>query len=216
MKEALSKILLIASFILLIGILISGDFRLSLGLLVNSVLHPLLYLKFYQTIFILSIVTGVFSNLVQKFVVDYKKLKHLQEKITSYHKEYLDALKKNNKAKIEKLEKMKPEIKKMQAELMNEQMKPMGFTLVFSLPIFTWLWECAYISYEKAFGGIDHSTFPESFVLAIKPELFFVNVPFSGLIHIIDAFIFPWWLWWYIICSIASGQVLKRLLKVGT
>lgn len=220
MKDLISKSALIVSFIMLIGMLVNRDFRLGLGLMVDYLLHPLSYLKFYQTIFILSIVTGIYTNLIQKYTVDYRKIKLLQEKIFSYQKEYVDAMKKNYKAKIEKLEKMKPEIKQMQAELMNEQMRPMGLTLLVSLPIFTWIWEKAYLSYELTFGQNSFQlleSLPESFVSTVKNNLnsFFVKVPLGGEIHVVDAFIFPWWLWWYLICSIASGQIIKRVFKVG-
>ncbi len=219
MKDLASRAALIAGFILLLGIIFSRDFRLGLGLAVDPLLSPLAHFKFHVTIFILSIITGMYSNAIQKATVDFRRMKEIQQKVTEFQKEYMDAMKKNNKAKLERLEKMQPEIRQLQNELFSMQMKPMGYTFLVTIPIFSWLWEKAIVSYELAFGSSSYGNvtqhLPESFVSGIDPNLFYVVVPFAGKIHVASTFFFPWWLFWYLICSVAIGQVIRRALGVG-
>lgn len=219
MKSAISKVALTLGFLLMIGIIVSRDFRLMLGLAIDPVMTPFAPLKFHITIFILAILTGIYSNLIQKYTVDFQKLKNFQKIQTEFQKEYIDAMKKNNKPKLEQLEKRKREIQVMQAEVLNMQMKSMGYTLIVTIPIFSWLWEKVAVSYELLYGGDLYGnitqTLPEAFVSTINPELFKIVVPFSGVVHVAETFIFPWWLFWYLVCSIALGQIIKNVMKVG-
>ncbi|MET1124727.1 MAG: EMC3/TMCO1 family protein [Archaeoglobaceae archaeon] len=227
MKDALHRASIVAGIILMLGMIFSRDFRLSLGLMADPFLSPLAGIPFYIAVFVLSIITGTYSTLIQKLTVDYRRLRELQEKLSAYQKEYIDAVRKQNKAKLERLESMKHEIQEIQGELMSMQMRPMGYTLLVTLPIFSWLWERAVVSYELIFGTTRYGNIteklPESFVEVVRssPEIFFVKVPFSflggseGVIHVAQTVVLPWWLFWYLVCSIAVGQVIRRVFRVG-
>ncbi len=219
MKGVLSKIAIAIGAILFLGIIISKDFRITLGLLLDPILSPISCYKFHITIFFLSIITATYSNVIQKYTVDYDKLKKIQKIIRDYQKEYMEALKQKNQFKLKQLEKKSEEIKKLQGEMFNMQMKPMFYTGIVTIPIFAWLWEKAVTSYEliygKGFGGNITHELPTSYLSSIDPKLFEIVVPFAGKIHVASAFIFPWWLWWYLLCSITIGHVVKKILKVG-
>ncbi len=220
MKDILSKFAMVLGAVLFIGILFSRDFRLELGVAIDSIMLPFSGYKFHVTIFVMSIITGVYSNLIQKYTVNHKRLKHLQLVMRDYQKEYMEAMKQNNQFKLKQLEQKKPEIQQMQSEMMSMQFKPMFYTFIVSIPIFAWLWEKAVTSYELLSGNTNYGNvtahLPDWYLQTIKPELFMINVPFSGQIHVVTpVLIFPWWLFWYLLCSITVGQVIKKVLKVG-
>lgn len=219
MKDVISKLVMILGALLFIGILFSREFRLELGLFIDSIMLPFLNLKFHIIIFIMSIITGFYSNLIQKYTVDHKKLKHAQSVLREYQKEYMEAMKQNNQFKLKQLEQRKDEIQRLQSEMMSMQFKPMFYTFVVTIPIFAWLWEKAVASYEliydSSYGNVT-AELPAWYIKSITPENFILNVPFSGEIHVITpVLIFPWWLFWYLLCSITVGQVIKKILKVG-
>jgi len=220
MKDVISKLVMVLGAFLFVGILFSREFRLELGLFIDSIMLPFLNLKFHIIIFIMSIITGFYSNLIQKYTVDHKKLKHAQSVLREYQKEYMEAMKQNNQFKLKQLEQRKDEIQKLQSEMMSMQFKPMFYTFVVTIPIFAWLWEKAVASYELIYDSSSYGNvtaeLPAWYIKSITPENFILNVPFSGEMHVITpVLIFPWWLFWYLLCSITVGQVIKKSLKVG-
>jgi uncharacterized membrane protein (DUF106 family) len=140
---------------------------------------------------VLAIITASYSTLIQKFTVDTKKLKEIQKKVMEFQKEYMEATKQDNKFKLKQMEEQKAEIQQMQSEMMGMQFKPMFYTMVVTLPIFMWLYALT------------------------KSENMVITVPFSGQIHIADPVLFfPWWIVWYLLCSIAVGQIIRKLAKM--
>ena len=220
MKDILSKFAMIVGALLMAGIIFSKEFRLALGLLIDPILSPLSGVKFHITIFVLSIITGLYSNIIQKYTIDHKKLREAQKILREFQKEYMEAMKQNNQFKLKQLEKKKPEIQQLQSEVMSMQFKPMLYTFLVTIPIFAWLWEKAVASYElthgaTAYGNITQEL-PATYIKALNPELFNIVAPFMGKIHVTSiVLIFPWWLFWYILCSITVSQVIKKVLKVG-
>uniref|UniRef100_A0A7C3UHS2 DUF106 domain-containing protein n=1 Tax=Geoglobus ahangari TaxID=113653 RepID=A0A7C3UHS2_9EURY len=192
MKGILKNIVRVIGIVFFFGILISEDFRIALGELLSPVLDPLYYqIGFLLTVIVLSIVTGLYSTIIQKLTVDYRRLKEIQKVVMEFNREYAEALKKNNQEKLKRLEMRKNEIQKMQSELFSMQFNPMFYTVVVTIPILMWLYKISHLN----------------------PT---VIVPFAEEIHVGQFYlIFPWWIWWYMFNSIAFGQVMRKVLKVG-
>lgn len=210
MKRFISRILAILGFLIFLGLIISYDFRIALAIMVEKIFFPLSSLKFFEVVLLMSILTGFYSNLIQKYTVDHKRLKELQKKISEYQKEYMEAVKQKNQFKLKQLEKKSDEMKMLQSELMSMQFKPMSYTFIVSIPIWAWLWEKAYLSYQNVNFGTPIEIFD------LDNSLFYVTTPFWGTIHVYEfVTIFPWWLLWYLVCSIMFGQLMKKLMKVG-
>lgn len=210
MKKEVSRILSILGFLLFFGLVLSSEFRLMLALAMEYVFFPFSSLKFYITVFLMALLTGLYSNLIQKYTVDYKRMKEIQKRVSEYQKEYMEAVKQKNQFKLKQLEKRSGEIRMLQSELMSMQFKPMSYTFLVSIPIWAWLWEKAYLSYQHVKFG----TTTEFFKL--NDSLFYITTPFWGTIHVSEIHaIFPWWILWYMLCSIAVSQLIKKLLKVG-
>ncbi|MEM4508184.1 MAG: EMC3/TMCO1 family protein, partial [Archaeoglobaceae archaeon] len=75
MKRFISRLVAILGFLIFFGLIFSYEFRVALALIVERVLFPLSGFKFYVTVLIMAILTGLYSNLIQKYTVNYKRLK---------------------------------------------------------------------------------------------------------------------------------------------
>ncbi|WP_457591280.1 DUF106 domain-containing protein [Geoglobus sp.] len=192
MKDILKNFLRALGITIFIGIFVSHDFRTALGNVLSPVLDPL-YAKVgvLYTVMVLAFITAGYSTLIQKLTVDYKRLKEIQQKVMEFNKEYSEAVKKNNQEKLKRLEKEREEVMRLQSQLMSMQFDPMFYTVVVTIPIFMWMYH----------------------ISTLNPV---VNVPFAGEIHVGQFYlIFPWWIWWYMFNSIAFGQIVRKILKVG-
>jgi len=202
-KKILDKTLFALGLAFTFGVF-SSEFRLQIANAVAVVLDPLLTLPIHIVIFILAAITAAYSSVIQKYTVDTEKMKEIQQIVMAFHKEYAEAVKQNNKYKLKKLEEKKPEIQKLQGEMMGSQMRTMSYTVAVTLPIFYWLWARIYDV---------HTAVSKFYGLKSK---FIVNVPFGGEIHVSDPVLFiPWWIFWYFLCSILLSQVIRKSFKLG-
>jgi len=102
-----------------------------------------------------------------------------------------------NKHKLKKIEKKRAEVMRKQTqfsgEMMRQQMKPMAYIGIITIPIFMWIW----IYVKRYSSGV-------------------VIFPLIGATALSDVFIFsfPFWVLWYMICSIPITQVIRKLLGI--
>ncbi|AEA46972.1 DUF106 domain-containing protein [Archaeoglobus veneficus] len=205
LKQVVDSLLIGLGLLFMFGVF-SADFRYSLANSVAPLLDPLLALPIHVVIFILASITATYSSIIQKYAVDMQKFKEIHEKVLAFQKEYMEAMKQNNQYKLKKLEEKRPEIQKLQGEMMGMQFRSMFYTVVVTLPIFYWLWVRIYdITPEVHYKGY--------YGLESK---FMVTVPFSGTIHVSEPiFILPWWIFWYFMCSVLLSQFIKKVFKLG-
>ncbi|HID43957.1 MAG TPA: DUF106 domain-containing protein [Archaeoglobaceae archaeon] len=191
-KQFIQRFFLSLGIVLLLGIFVSQDFRESLAEAISPIFDPLYQnLHIHAVIFILAVITATYTTIIQRYTIDFSRFKEIQKKVMEFNKEYMDAVKKNNQFKIKQLEPKKAEMQKLQGELMGMQIKPMFYSGIVSIPIFMWLW-------------------------TKTKENSIVHVPFGGEIHISDpVLIVPWWIFWYLLCSIAISQVIKKVFRLG-
>lgn len=195
-KDFIQRFFLALGIVLMLGIFISRDFRNNLAESISPFLDPVYQaVPVHVVIFLLAIITGTYTTLIQRYSIDFSRFKRIQKEIMAYQKEYMDAVKKDNQAKLKQLEPKKQEVQKMQGEMMGMQFKPMLYSGIVTIPIFMWLWT------------------------KTKSEQF-IAVPFSvDPIHIADPFIpflpIPWWIVWYLLCSVVVSQVVKKVFRLG-
>ncbi len=198
MRGVLDKIFMIIGATFFLGIIIP-KFRIGLAEAVSPILDPLLVLPIHVVIFILAIFTALYSTLIQKYTVDFARLKEIQKRIVEFQRKYVKAMKEGNQYLLKQLEKQRREISDLQMELMMTNIRTMFYTVAVTIPIWVWLW---YKIYNVQPSGA-HSAVSK----------FTLVVPFSGLIHVSDpVIIIPWWLFWYFICSILIGQIFRRVV----
>ena len=193
MKTYISRFFLALGIVFMFGIMFSHEFRNELANAISPVLDPLSeILPFHFLVLILASFTALYSSIIQRYTIDFKRLKEIQKKVMEFQKEYMEAMKQKNQYKLKQMEAERTEIQKMQSEMMSMQFKPMFYIGVVTIPIFMWLW------------------------LKVKDNVMEVIVPFMGKIHVADPiWIVPWWLFWYILCSITFTQIIKKVFRIG-
>jgi uncharacterized membrane protein (DUF106 family) len=87
-------------------------------------------------ILIIGAVIAVTSAVVNKKVVNQKRMKEIRAKVTDFQKRLNEAKKKNDKELISRLEKEQEEVMKLTTEMMMSSFKPMMYTFVPILAIF--------------------------------------------------------------------------------
>ncbi len=204
MKRVIQNFFMFLGILFMIGIFFPG-FRIFMAELVAPILDNLLVFQIHILILILASFTALYSTLIQKYTVDFRRLKEIQSRISDFQKRYIKAIKEKNQFLLKRLEKEKVEIQKLQSELMSMNFRSMFYTVVVTIPIWIWLWYRIYDIKEGMQGGLYSGV--SSFV---------ITTPFQGLIHVSDSvlFVIPWWLFWYILCSVTIGQIIKKLIKL--
>ena len=198
MKELIQKLLIVLGGIFFIGVLIP-EFRIVMAKAIDPILRHLLIFPIYIVIMILAFITAIYSSLIQKYTIDFRKMKEMQEKIFEFQRQYFKAIKENNQFLIKQLEKRRDEIRLMQVEIMKMNFTSIFYVMIVTIPIWIWLW---YVIYDVAEFGMNN-----------RVSEFTVTVPFQGYIHVSDfVVIIPWWLFWYLLCSILVGQVIRKII----
>ncbi|MFP3908317.1 MAG: DUF106 domain-containing protein [Halobacteriota archaeon] len=196
-KNIIQRFFLSLGIVILLGILISEDFRNGLADAISPLINPIYYtLPIHAVILTLAIITATYTTMIQRYAIDFYRFKEVQKKVMDFQKEYMDATKKNDQARIKKLEPKKQEVQKLQGEMMGMQFKPMFYSGIVTIPIIMWLW------------------------MKTNDNIITLSVPFhASSIHVSDPILsflpFPWWIFWYILCSIAISQVVKKVFKLG-
>lgn len=170
--------------------------RNTLGTSLNFVLGPLVdtfHIPFYIVIIILSAMTGFYSSIIQKYTIDYKKMKETQNRMKEFQKEYREAMLSKDEKRIKKLEAKRSKMMQDQMEMSQAQFKPMGYIMVITLPIFFWL------------------------IFRLNHFDAMIHMPFFGLVHLTDLILgpAPAWIIWYMLCSITLSQVIRKALDIG-
>lgn len=170
--------------------------RSTVGGSLNVILGPLAdALPFYIVIIILSVLTALYSSVIQKYTIDYERMQEVQERMKVFQKEFREAQLSGDEKRIKKLESKRDKVMKEQMEMSQNQFKPMAYILILSVPIFFWL------AYRL-------NNFPDSIG---------ITMPFFGYHSLSDMILgpIPAWILWYMICSLTLSQVVRKSLNIG-
>ena len=117
----------------------------------------------------------------------------IQEKMKRFQAEYKEAQNAGNKQKLAKLEEERAKMMSEQGAIMKQQIKPMMYITVVTLPIFYWI----YLQVDAN---------PSTILLPVLGE--------RSLVQGVMGF-FQYWIVWYILCSLMMSQVIRKVLDVG-
>ncbi len=198
-KKVADNMIMVFAFIVMFA---SLAYRNEVGNALDVVLGPFADFigDFLIIILILSVVTGIYTSVVQKYTMNWElmaKSKEYQKQIRDLQKEYMEAKKENNQHKMKKIEKKRTEVMRKQTqfsgEMFKQQMKPMAYIMIITIPIFMWIW-----------------MYVES-----HPDMV-VTFPLFGVTELSAAFVFslPFWVLWYMMCSIPITQVVRKALGI--
>ncbi len=204
MKDLIQKFFMILGALVFVGILFPS-FRIALAEAIAPILDPLLVLPIHVVIFVLAVFTGVYSTLIQKYTIDYARMKEIQKKVMDFQKKYMQAMRENNQFLLKQLEKQKNEMSALQMEMMSMNFKSTFYTFIVTIPIWMWLWYVIYNVPQTGYHGFYNGV-----------SSFMVTVPFQGKIHVSDRVLLfiPWWLFWYFLCSILATLSLRRIVRL--
>ncbi len=179
----------------MVGILVFPNLREVIGKVMGSFLNPLLYfLPLHMIIFILAAITGLYASLIQKYTMDWELIKRVQEKMKAIQKEFRQAQLANNLQKIKKLEAQRAELLSEQMEMSKQQLKPMLYISIISIPLFFWV----YLAINQ------HPDASMVFPFWGEQKL---SAPLFGP--------FQYWLFWYFLCSYLVSQITRKALNIG-
>ena len=202
-KKLVETLVMVIGFSLMV-LIMKEEIRVGIAKALNPVLGPIAAFvgpdNFLITIIIMAVITGIYTSVIQKYTMNWElmaKSKEYQKQIRGLQKELMEAKKEDNKHKIKKLEKKRAEVMRKQTqfsgEMFRQQMKPMAYIGIITIPIFMWIWE--YVGMYS--GGA-------------------VIFPLIGAKELSDSFIFsfPYWVLWYMICSIPITQLIRKAIGI--
>jgi len=147
-------------------------------------------------IYFVSLVIAALTTAVTARVIDQEEMKHNKEML----KEFQERLRKaREKGDEKRMKKISEEMMEVQAEVMKNSFKPMLYTLIPIIVVFSWLRQYAPL---------------QNF---ISDKGYLVLLPFS-----MPRLPFGWhpggphlgWLGWYIVCSFMTSALARKIFKV--
>jgi uncharacterized membrane protein (DUF106 family) len=192
--ESLDNLALGVGFALMFGIMISGEFRHIIGVVMDMLLGWLPeVLPFHIVLFVLAAITGLYASMIQKYTMDWEFLRSQQEVMKKYQKEFRAAQLSGDKARQQQLQKEQRAMMGDQGKMMKMQFKPMAYIGIVSIPLFMWAY------------------------MYIGENELLLTFPFWGTHSLSDTLIGPifFWFYWYFVCSLPISQIIRKGLDIG-
>jgi uncharacterized membrane protein (DUF106 family) len=196
--DTIEKIILIIGFGIFIGsIFLPPAFRDTMSATVNVIVSPInSTMPFWIAVLIIAAIVTVFSTIIQKYTMDWELSRRVMQKNQAIQKEYKEAQLSGDKKRLKKLEEERMSMMEDQATMSKQQLKPMGFIVFVSIPLFWWAYW--YLS-QPAQAGMT------------------MIFPLLGTVKLTDGFLlFPYWVWWSLLCSLAISSVVRKALNTGS
>lgn len=177
-----------------------GPARSAIGGTMDILIGPINdVLPFYAVILILALVTGLYSSLLQANLMDTSKMSEYQGKMKAIQEKRERAKERGDDEAMERIQQEQMEAMGEQMGMLKEQFRPMVWIMLFTIPVFLWMYWMLIDGDPATLGTI---TFP----LAGEVESWR-----SGIVGPIEA-----WIVWYFVCSMAFTQVIRKSLNVST
>jgi uncharacterized membrane protein (DUF106 family) len=195
LKKYSGYIALVLAMLLIISYSIPS-IHTAVGQGIDTAFGPLvdtLEIPFFILIIILSTITALYSSLIQKYTIDYEKMQDTQERMKEFQKEYREAQLSQDEKRVKKLDVKRDRMMKEQLQLSQQQFKPMAYILLLTVPIFFWL------------------------LFRLASDTSTIVMPFFGASTLAAGILgpVPAWMLWYMFCSLAISQVIRKSLNIG-
>ena len=189
-----SRFIMMFMIMMTLFIILDPNMRSALGGAMTVLMNPLIGFNGafpLLTLLFAGMITSTISILGRHFFVDWVEMARSQRIMSAFNKERREAMMSRNMAKLERLNKMSPEIMQQATKQSMNQLKPMAFTMIIIIVIFSWLY--SFIS-----------------TYAVDPKF---SVPWDLNSNLTAVTLLPHWVMVYALISIPFGQVITRLLK---
>jgi len=194
--EWIDTFILSLGFGLMLGLFLFGEnFRRSIAEFMSPIFDPIAEnLPPHIMILLLGLITGLYSSIIQKYLMDWDLIKESQWKIQEFQRILKEAQETENKFLLKRLEEIQPEITELQAKTSRMQLRSMAYVVIITIPLFIWAW----------------------FYIANHPHQS-ITVPLAGSITLTHPVIGPiqFWIVWYTFSSIGISQIIRKILNVG-
>jgi len=192
-----SQMFMLFMFMMTFFIILTPSLRFALGGAVGNVLDPAIGFEGQFpliTLLIAACMTGLINIVARHHFTDWIKMAKFQKINKKLGDEMKEARLSNDLPKIKMLQDARLELSREQMGSSMDQMKPMFYTMIVIIGIFTWLW----------------------LFIGNLPSPFF-SVPWSAAVNFNEmgpvAHKAPLWLWCYILLSVPLGQVFQIIIK---
>lgn len=196
LAETIERIILIIGFGILIGsFILPAEFRNALAEGVNFIVSPITStMPFYICVLVIALIVTVTSTFIQKYTMDWDLYRRVAQKNQAFQKELKEAQVSGNKNRLKKLEQERMSSMDDQTAMTKQQLKPMGFIVIISIPLFWWAY----------------------WFLSTPGAPVAMNFPLLGAVNLNEPLIiFPYWIVWSILCSFAISFVVRKAFAVG-
>jgi uncharacterized membrane protein (DUF106 family) len=175
--------------------------RDTIGSGLNALFGPLeTMLPFYVVIMILSVLTGLYSTLLQANLMDMDKMAEYQEQMKVIQEKRKDAKERGDDEALDKIKDEQMDAMGDQMGMFKEQFRPMVWIMLFTIPVFLWM-------YWKILPTGSAGVTPNSMVMPLIGSIEWQ----TGVLGPLQA-----WIVWYFVCSMAFTQVVRKSLNIQT
>jgi uncharacterized membrane protein (DUF106 family) len=159
-------------------------------------------LPFYAVVIILSVLTGLYSTLLQSNLMNTDKMGAIQEQMNDIQERRKAAKERGDDAALDRIQEEQMDAMGDQLGMFKEQFRPMVWIMLLTIPVFVWMYWKVGIR-----GGAGHIPAAESsIVLPLFGEM--------GWTDRIGGFLWVWLLWYFLI-SIAFRQIIQKSLNLS-
>ncbi|MFC6977205.1 DUF106 domain-containing protein [Halomicroarcula sp. GCM10025709] len=154
-------------------------------------------LPFFAVVIVLSVVTGLYSTMLQARLQDTETMRAYQERITELKERKEAAKERGDDDVVEDIQAEQMEAVGDQLGMFKLQFRPMVWIMLLTIPVFLWLrW--------KVRGG------------HLGPNETGLVVPIAGAVGWQEPLLGPMttWIVWYFLCSMVARQIIQKALDI--
>ncbi len=197
-KGSFTRFMMIFLFLLAIVAIFDQQMALGFGAIAGLILYPVIGFGGHfpvVTILIAGALTTTVSSVLRDHYTDWVKMVRFQKVNGAWQRDYREAMRKGNKSKMDKLQKVRQGFMKDQMDIQLNSMKPLAWTFFLFIVLFAWL-----------------NVFVNQTLLIFGGQYF--AVPWASNVYVdYVPFLFPSWILIYSLLAIPIGQILTRVLK---
>jgi uncharacterized membrane protein (DUF106 family) len=197
-RPSLTRFVMIFLGLLAIYALISPEVGVGFASIANAILFPAFGFGGalpVVTILLAGMLTTSVSSLIRDHYTNWVKMARSQKVMSAWRREQMDAMRKGQSTKLEKLKEFQQTIQKDQMEMMTTPYKSMAWTMFLFIVIFTWL----RLFVDVVLQGLGNQ---------------WIAVPWSSHVYLNSFWVlFPAWVLLYSLLAIPFGQIITRVLK---
>ncbi len=169
------------------------------------------------TILIIAVLVSFIINLATKLLVDQERMAKIKQEVQEFQVKARKAAK--DPELMKEIQEEQQKMMEMQMEMMKMGFKPMIYTWVPIIAIFT------YLRHVYDYGGVIHQLNPSWNGVVVYLPTILSKVLLVSIFHWLGGIFYHGgfgvvsnealgWLGWYILCSMATSMVLRKVMGI--